>query len=95
MIDLISTPSSGVDEVLAAMLLAHATHGRFVDANHLKRKFPPQIELVDIQEVLTSEESAAHMTDNGHGGYSLTDAGIRFARQNRSRHTRIDVGVDS
>lgn len=91
MLDLLSTPSSGVDETLLALYNAHALHGRRISAQRLLRHFPPHTEVADVSEVLTSLESSVFVDDDGQGNYGLISAGVTFLRQNKPRHARISV----
>lgn len=91
MLDLISTPSSGVDETLLALYNAHALNGRRVSAQRLMRHFAVHTELVDVQEVLVSLESSAFVDDDGKSNYGLLPAGVSFMRRNRPRHQRLNV----
>lgn len=91
MLSLLDTPSSGVDETLLALYNAHALHGRRVSPQTLLRHFPPHTSLDELNEVLTSLESAVQVDDDGHGNFGLTTAGLTFSRANRPRGSRFNV----
>lgn len=76
---LLNTPSSGVDEVLKALLNAHAYGARYATAARLKRHLPPRTTTADITTALTAAEGSSYAQDNG-SAYQLTATGHTRAR---------------
>jgi len=89
-----STPSSGLNEVLAALRIerGRATSEGGVDYNRLLRHLPTHIDSAQLDTILAAAETSGYVQSDGHGGYALTTGGQTHLRANRPRGSRISVG---
>jgi hypothetical protein len=81
---LASSPSGGQFEVLHALYAARGHDGNYVPDWHVRRRFPKRTTLTEVQTVLAAISSTYVQTD-GSGNWTLTAAGVAYARANRPR----------
>lgn len=78
---LLSTPSTGQDEVLTGLL--RLGHGGQTAAALKRNYFGPRASVADIATVLVTLQGAAYVTSSA-GRYTLTDTGKDRAHKKRS-----------
>ena len=88
---LLTTPSSGLNEVLCALYAARGHNGNHVDASRLLRHLPTRTSLADVDTVLDGADVSLINTD-GSDNVALTAAGVAYYRAHKPRHSRIVCG---